>query len=464
MNSLTSLINSRMPCVLHSSSAHPPIPTPGNASVGAAVAETSTRWNALSEEEKAPYEEAARKDKDRYLAECAERNAEMLIRQEEARKKNAVGEVLETNKRASTQAKTNEATFMAETFKPKKKTLSAEDQQRKDEREEEKKYEEIMIKKQHDELKKHRAAQASNRLTFLLQQSDIFAHFGVHSDGVNPPDKKKTASATSSDKDNDSSTSSARNRSRGSKDDLPDFDDDEKALMAETEGENSVGSTLTIRRQPSIITGGKLREYQLEGLSWMARLAENGINGILADEMGLGKTLQSIAIIAYSREFKNMPGPHLIMVPKSTLSNWMNEFTRFTPTIRVMRFHGTKEHREELIHSTLLPGKQHSERDWDVCLTTYEICNLEKGALQKIAWRYLIIDEAHRLKNEDSQFAKTVRAMDTQHRLLLTGTPLQNNLHELWALLNFLLPEVFASSEQFDEWFNLDVEDVEAKQ
>jgi SWI/SNF-related matrix-associated actin-dependent regulator of chromatin subfamily A member 5 len=81
-----------------------------------------------------------------------------------------------------------------------------------------------------------------------------------------------------------------------------------------------------------------------------------------------------------------------------------------------------------------------------------------------MAWRYLIIDEAHRLKNEESQFSQTVRMLSTQHRLLLTGTPLQNNLHELWALLNFLLPDVFASSEQFDEWFNLDVDDTEAKQ
>ena len=81
-----------------------------------------------------------------------------------------------------------------------------------------------------------------------------------------------------------------------------------------------------------------------------------------------------------------------------------------------------------------------------------------------MAWRYLIIDEAHRLKNEDSQFSQNIRILNTEHRLLLTGTPLQNNLHELWALLNFLLPDVFSSSEEFDEWFNLDVDDTEAKQ
>jgi SWI/SNF-related matrix-associated actin-dependent regulator of chromatin subfamily A member 5 len=153
------------------------------------------------------------------------------------------------------------------------------------------------------------------------------------------------------------------------------------------------------------------------------------------------------------------------MVPKSTLSNWCNEFARWCPTFRVLRFHGSKEERQEIIDKHLkLAYKAESARDWDVCVTTYEVVNLEKAALVKIAWKYLIIDEAHRLKNEASQFSQTVRLLTTQNRLLLTGTPLQNNLHELWALLNFLLPDVFASSEQFDEWFNLEISDIEAKQ
>jgi SWI/SNF-related matrix-associated actin-dependent regulator of chromatin subfamily A member 5 len=163
------------------------------------------------------------------------------------------------------------------------------------------------------------------------------------------------------------------------------------------------------------------------------------------------------------KEFKNVSGPHLVMVPKSTLSNWCNEFRNWCPSIRVLRFHGSKVERQELVDN-YLKASSINTRNWDVLITTYEVVNLEKSALSKIAWRYLIIDEAHRLKNEDSQFSQTVRILNTQHRLLLTGTPLQNNLHELWALLNFLLPDVFASSEQFDEWFNLDVEDTEMKQ
>ena len=97
-------------------------------------------------------------------------------------------------------------------------------------------------------------------------------------------------------------------------------------------------------------------------------------------------------------------------------------------------------------------------------MTTYETANSERATLQKFAWKYLIIDEAHRIKNENAQFSKTVRMLHSKERLLITGTPLQNNLHELWALLNFLLPDIFSDSDQFDEWFNLEVDDREAKE
>lgn len=169
-------------------------------------------------------------------------------------------------------------------------------------------------------------------------------------------------------------------------------------------------------------------------------------------------------MLAFIKEATGVSGPHLIIVPKSTLSNWINEFKRWCPTMRTLQFHGNKDERMDIAQNLLKASSTHDQRSWDVVVTTYEILNMEKTALCKLAWRYLIIDEAHRLKNEESQFAQTVRLLNTQHRLLLTGTPLQNNLHELWALLNFLLPDVFASAEQFDEWFDLDVDDTEAKQ
>ena len=327
------------------------------------------------------------------------------------------------------------------------------------------------------ELKQNKAEQAESRLKYLLGQSDIFSHFGA-AKGFKPPPPENQPKIPkkrgrrpknydpSKDPANQPSTSSS-NYQNSSSDKLDEMDEDEMAMAQEQEeiedGKDS-GKYHTLLTQPSIITGGAMRSYQLEGLNWMIRLRANGINGILADEMGLGKTLQSISVVAYMREFQNTTGPHLVMVPKSTLSNWCNEFKRWCPIVKVCRFHGSKDDREAMIKDVLKPGVLHEERDWDVIITTYEIVNLERAALCKIAWNYLIIDEAHRLKNEASQFSTTVRLLQTNHRLLLTGTPLQNNLHELWALLNFLLPDVFESSEQFDDWFNLDVDDTEAKQ
>jgi SWI/SNF-related matrix-associated actin-dependent regulator of chromatin subfamily A member 5 len=162
-------------------------------------------------------------------------------------------------------------------------------------------------------------------------------------------------------------------------------------------------------------------------------------------------------------EYQHCTGPHLVVVPKSVLSNWMLEFSRWAPAVKVVKFHGNKEEREQISRDLMEPAQRDEDRTWTVCITTYEVCNLDKNVLNKFAWQYLIIDEAHRLKNEASAFSQTIRTFETRYRLLLTGTPLQNNLHELWALLNFLVPDVFANAEQFDEWFNLDIEDAEEK-
>jgi SWI/SNF-related matrix-associated actin-dependent regulator of chromatin subfamily A member 5 len=162
---------------------------------------------------------------------------------------------------------------------------------------------------------------------------------------------------------------------------------------------------------------------------------------------GLGKTLQTISLLGYLLEFRGIRGPHMVIVPKSTLHNWMNEFKRWCPTLRPVKFHGNAEQRETQKRDLLQPGK------FDAVVTSYEMVIKEKNFFKKTYWRYIIIDEAHRIKNENSILSRTVRMFRTSYRLLITGTPLQNNLHELWALLNFLLPEVFSSAEKFDEWF-----------
>ena len=163
---------------------------------------------------------------------------------------------------------------------------------------------------------------------------------------------------------------------------------------------------------------------------------------------GLGKTLQTISLLGFMKHFKNINGPHMVLVPKSTLANWMNEFKKWCPTLRAVCLIGDQDTRNKFIRDTMMPG------GWDVMVTSYEMIIREKSVFKKFNWRYLVIDEAHRIKNEESKLSLIVREMKTSNRLLLTGTPLQNNLHELWSLLNFLLPEVFSSSSDFDEWFD----------
>jgi SWI/SNF-related matrix-associated actin-dependent regulator of chromatin subfamily A member 5 len=169
--------------------------------------------------------------------------------------------------------------------------------------------------------------------------------------------------------------------------------------------------------------------------------------------MGLGKTLQTIAFLAYLRENRGVKGPHVVIVPKSVVGNWIREFKMWCPAIKAVRMGGTKDERQKFITEDLpmVDGKY----KWDVLVTSYEGILRERGKLGKIEWKYLIIDEAHRIKNENSSLSKAVRTMNTAFRLLITGTPLQNNLRELWALLNFLMPDIFGDAEQFDQWFSL---------
>ncbi|KAL9277855.1 hypothetical protein ACSQ67_024867 [Phaseolus vulgaris] len=214
------------------------------------------------------------------------------------------------------------------------------------------------------------------RLKFLLQQTELFAHFA---------------------KGDQSSQKKAKGRGRHASK-VTEEEEDEEYLKGEEDGL----SNTRLVSQPSCIQG-KMRDYQLAGLNWLIRLYENGINGILADEMGLGKTLQTISLLGYLHEFRGIKGPHMVVAPKSTLGNWMNEIRRFCPVLRAIKFLGNPDERKHIREELLVAGK------FDVCVTSFEM----------------------------------------------------NNLHELWALLNFLLPEIFSSAETFDEWFQISGENDE---
>jgi len=200
--------------------------------------------------------------------------------------------------------------------------------------------------------------------------------------------------------------------------------------------------------QPSILVGGTLKEYQLKGLQWMISLYNNNLNGILADEMGLGKTIQTISLITYLIERKRQNGPFLVIVPLSTLTNWNLEFEKWAPSVNRIVYKGPPNTRKQ-------QQMRIRQGNFQVLLTTYEYIIKDRPVLSKIKWVHMIVDEGHRMKNAQSKLSSTLtQYYTTRYRLILTGTPLQNNLPELWALLNFVLPTIFKSVKSFDEWFN----------
>ncbi|KAJ9550474.1 hypothetical protein OSB04_014519 [Centaurea solstitialis] len=239
---------------------------------------------------------------------------------------------------------------------------------------------------------------------------------------------------------------------------LPDEDDDIVEAKLDNgvktsdllEGQRQYNSVIhsiqeKVTEQPSSLQGGELRPYQLEGLQWMLSLFNNNLNGILADEMGLGKTIQTISLIAYLIENKGVTGPHLIVAPKAVLPNWINEFSTWAPSISAYLYDGRLDERKAM-REDLSDGK------FNVLITHYDLIMRDKAFLKKIPWYYMVVDEGHRLKIQNLCLQRLFYQI--RRRLLLTGTPIQNSLQELWALLNFLLPTIFNSVENFEEWFN----------
>eukprot|EP01083_Nonionella_stella_P073910 200160_1 len=193
---------------------------------------------------------------------------------------------------------------------------------------------------------------------------------------------------------------------------------------------------------------GTLREYQHIGLDWLVSLHENGMNGILADEMGLGKTIQTIALFAHLACAKKNWGPHLVVVPTSVLINWEMEFKRFLPGFKILAYYGSANERKEKRKGWSTPNRFH------VVITSYNVVVQDQVTFRRRAWEYLVLDEAHHIKNFKSKKWQTLLGFNTTHRLLLTGTPLQNNVLELWSLMHFLMPNVFQSQLEFREWFD----------
>ncbi|KAL3423736.1 SNF2 family domain-containing protein [Phlyctema vagabunda] len=220
--------------------------------------------------------------------------------------------------------------------------------------------------------------------------------------------------------------------------------------------------TTRLRTPVPFLLRGTLREYQHFGLDWLAGLYANNTNGILADEMGLGKTIQTIALLAHLACEHHVWGPHLVIVPTSVMLNWEMEFKKFLPGFKILTYYGTQEERKRK-----RTGWQ-SEDSFNVIITSYQLVLQDQQVFKRRRWHYMILDEAHNIKNFQSQRWQTMLTFNTRARLLLTGTPLQNNLTELWSLLYFLMPSDgteqgvggFANLKEFQDWFKKPSEQI----
>ncbi|XP_021322614.1 chromodomain-helicase-DNA-binding protein 4 isoform X2 [Danio rerio] len=229
-----------------------------------------------------------------------------------------------------------------------------------------------------------------------------------------------------------------------------------------------VDPTIKFDRQPDYLdsTGGTLHPYQLEGLNWLRFSWAQGTDTILADEMGLGKTVQTAVFLYSLYKEGHSKGPFLVSAPLSTIINWEREFEMWAPDMYVVTYVGDKDSRAVIRENeftfednAIRGGKKASKMKkeaavkFHVLLTSYELITIDQAILGSIDWACLVVDEAHRLKNNQSKFFRVLNNYPLQHKLLLTGTPLQNNLEELFHLLNFLTPERFNNLEGFLEEF-----------
>ncbi|CAN8267518.1 unnamed protein product [Cochlearia groenlandica] len=234
---------------------------------------------------------------------------------------------------------------------------------------------------------------------------------------------------------------------------------DIKGNSSRAKGEGQQSEVTTLTEQPQELKGGTLFPHQLEALNWLRRCWYKSKNVILADEMGLGKTVSAGAFLSSLYFEFGVTRPSLVLVPLSTMPNWLSEFSLWAPLLNVVEYHGSAKaravirdyewHAKKCIGTT----KKTMPYKFNVLLTTYEMVLADSSHLRGVPWEVLVVDEGHRLKNSESKLFSLLNTFSFQHRVLLTGTPLQNNIGELYNLLNFLQPSSFPSLSSFEERF-----------
>ncbi|QCD96973.1 DNA helicase INO80 [Vigna unguiculata] len=339
------------------------------------------------------------------------------------------------------------------------------------------------------------AKRQQQRLNFLIQQTELYSHFMQNKSNLIPSETLPTVDEDANDQDamiDDSSdakpdeeedpeeaelkkealkaaqeavfkqrsltsafdTECLRLRQAGETDSLPPDVAGASNIDLQTPSTMPVASTV---RTPELFKG-VLKEYQLKGLQWLVNCYEQGLNGILADEMGLGKTIQAMAFLAHLAEEKNIWGPFLVVAPASVLNNWNEELERFCPELKRLPYWGGLSERTVLRKSINPKDLYRREAKFHILITSYQLLVSDEKYFRRVKWQYMVLDEAQAIKSSTSIRWKTLLSFNCRNRLLLTGTPIQNNMAELWALLHFIMPTLFDSHEQFNEWFSKGIE------
>ncbi|XP_054271279.1 chromatin-remodeling ATPase INO80 [Macrosteles quadrilineatus] len=306
------------------------------------------------------------------------------------------------------------------------------------------------------------AKRQQRKLNFLITQTELYAHFmsrklgnASHEEQLRIlsqlEEEKNPRLAAIDDYDSESMKEKVKLNVKS-------------AFEAEEQRSRQFGSILNEpvvveeeRPQPAIFKG-TLKGYQLKGMNWLANLYDQGINGILADEMGLGKTVQSIAFLCHIAEKYSVWGPFLIISPASTLHNWQQEMARFVPDFKVVPYWGSPQERKILRQFWDQKDLHTQEASFHVVITSYQLVITDFKYFNRIKWQYLILDEAQAIKSTSSVRWKLLLGFSCRNRLLLSGTPIQNSMAELWALLHFIMPTMFDSHDEFNEWFSKDIE------
>eukprot|EP01130_Rhizamoeba_saxonica_P001284 TRINITY_DN11164_c0_g1_i1.p1 TRINITY_DN11164_c0_g1~~TRINITY_DN11164_c0_g1_i1.p1 ORF type:complete len:1260 (+),score=260.68 TRINITY_DN11164_c0_g1_i1:53-3832(+) len=313
-------------------------------------------------------------------------------------------------------------------------------------------------KRRKKEAKERDAERQKNKLNYLITRTELYSHFMAKRIGYESQTEENLSSNDIVLRERAMKDVEQAMHEQGER--IRNFDEKAKKHRDLTDTNRFDEPPEGIRDVPQpIIFIGQLKSYQLQGLSWLVNLYEQDINGILADEMGLGKTIQTIAFLLHLAEEKGIWGPFLVVAPNSTLPNWVSEIKKFTKHLKVMPYWGTVKQRV-ILRKFIKPDKLYSRDSvFHVLVTSYSMIVSDKKVFQGIQWEYMVLDEAQKIKNANSLTWNTLREMkDCRNRLLLTGTPIQNNMSELWALLHFIMPTLFDNHTEFSDWFSKDIE------